>query len=306
MNPKNIGIFGYVVGISTIISQVAAFLPNPFQDPMTFNRMRNLLAIIWLDIFQSNLLHIRINNNGQSAHILILLGGILMLIGAIQYSNSNGSETRLIRCMLGVVFLNGITGFVESVFFSSNIMYRIISGIEWPVFCGLAFAALKTIGSTTQLETAGSNAEGKAAFIEASRGQRAIHWIVDTTLIIFILSSFVPFFYMMDKLEEVVGNRMTLFIFFFLARLIYYPLFETLFNATPGKFLTRTRVLRDTDATPDFINILGRTLSRYIPFDPVSFFSPRGWHDSVSHTKVVKEAVVVERGEVYDNVIDQM
>lgn len=75
----------------------------------------------------------------------------------------------------------------------------------------------------------------------------------------------------------------------FFARLIYYPFFETIFGTTPGKIFTETRVITANGNKPTFINILGRTFARFIPFEPFSFFGKLGWHDGLSNTQVVCE-----------------
>lgn len=70
----------------------------------------------------------------------------------------------------------------------------------------------------------------------------------------------------------------------------YYIIFEYVFGKTPGKFITRTHVVTYDGEHPTFLNIVGRSLCRIIPFDNVSFlFSFLGWHDSISKTCVVKD-----------------
>src|SRR5262245_47888762 len=60
----------------------------------------------------------------------------------------------------------------------------------------------------------------------------------------------------------------------------YHLFFEYLFNKTPAKWLTRTRVVRVDGERPLFMQILGRTLARYVPFEPLSYLSRTvGWHD---------------------------
>lgn len=75
-----------------------------------------------------------------------------------------------------------------------------------------------------------------------------------------------------------------------LSMLSYYVFFETVFQATPGKLITRTRVVDMDGNKPTFSRILGRTLSRFVPFEPFSFFSSteEGWHDRWSGTRVVR------------------
>ena len=51
-----------------------------------------------------------------------------------------------------------------------------------------------------------------------------------------------------------------------------------------------TRVVSENGTDPTFGQVAGRTLSRFIPFEPLSvLFSNThlGWHDSLSKTKVV-------------------
>lgn len=70
---------------------------------------------------------------------------------------------------------------------------------------------------------------------------------------------------------------------------VYYLLFESLMGQTIGKLITQTIVVTEEGERPDFSEILGRSLSRFIPFDALSFFgeTASGWHDSVSGTKVI-------------------
>ena len=69
--------------------------------------------------------------------------------------------------------------------------------------------------------------------------------------------------------------------------------FEAVFQRSPGKFLTGTKVVNESGGKPTFGQILGRSLCRFIPFEAFSFLfgdSSRvvGWHDKFSGTLVVK------------------
>ena len=69
---------------------------------------------------------------------------------------------------------------------------------------------------------------------------------------------------------------------------LYYYGFEVLLEATPGKFITRTRV-KTTEgfrATPSKIAV--RALVRLIPFEPFTFLVGQGLHDKLSGTIVVE------------------
>jgi uncharacterized RDD family membrane protein YckC len=71
----------------------------------------------------------------------------------------------------------------------------------------------------------------------------------------------------------------------------YYTLFEAAFGWTFAKLITGTRVIRSDGKKPTVPQILGRTLARFIPLEPLSLLfsdSKLGWHDSLSNTRVVR------------------
>ncbi len=71
---------------------------------------------------------------------------------------------------------------------------------------------------------------------------------------------------------------------------IYYFFFESNFKRTPGKFITKTKVLDICGAKPTKVQIMQRSLSRLVPFEPLSGFGTKkwsGWHDRWSSTMVV-------------------
>jgi hypothetical protein len=74
-----------------------------------------------------------------------------------------------------------------------------------------------------------------------------------------------------------------------IARLIYYCFFEITLQASPAKMLTETRVISDDGDKPTPGAVIKRTLSRFIPFNALSFFGHAGWHDTISYTQVVNE-----------------
>ncbi|MBS1565581.1 MAG: RDD family protein [Bacteroidetes bacterium] len=69
----------------------------------------------------------------------------------------------------------------------------------------------------------------------------------------------------------------------------YFFIFEYFFGKTPGKFLTKTRVVDMNGEWPGGKKLLIRTLCRLIPFDNFSFLFSAGWHDMLSGTVVVKD-----------------
>jgi uncharacterized RDD family membrane protein YckC len=71
--------------------------------------------------------------------------------------------------------------------------------------------------------------------------------------------------------------------------LVYYLPSEALFGRTVGKLVTRTRVVSQSGGPPDFLQVLRRTLIRFVPFEAFTFLSERsvGLHDRWSETRVV-------------------
>lgn len=71
----------------------------------------------------------------------------------------------------------------------------------------------------------------------------------------------------------------------------YYVFFEGVIGATPGKMVTRTRVVGLDGGKPSFGQVFGRTLCRFVPFEAFSFLgNGSGWHDRWSKTRVVRVA----------------
>lgn len=72
--------------------------------------------------------------------------------------------------------------------------------------------------------------------------------------------------------------------FFGLHIFLYYFILELLFLQTVGKMLSNSFVYFESNRTK---SILIRTFCRFIPFDAISFFGKKGWHDSLSKTNVM-------------------
>lgn len=124
-------------------------------------------------------------------------------------------------------------------------------------------------------------------FVEVSKGIRVAHALIDLVCfyivalfngVIMGLMGWLP-----SDEDSPVFNIMAYCIYF-----IYYFVFEATTNKTPAKFITKSVVVTVDNEKPTTLAILWRTLSRFIPFDGISFLGERGWHDSISKTKVVK------------------
>jgi uncharacterized RDD family membrane protein YckC len=70
----------------------------------------------------------------------------------------------------------------------------------------------------------------------------------------------------------------------------YYLAMESIWGRTLGKFVTGTRVISMNGRHPSFLQVLGRTLVRLIPGEPLSILCLKpghGWHDYIPKTRVV-------------------
>lgn len=120
----------------------------------------------------------------------------------------------------------------------------------------------------------------------ASTGQRVGNFIIDMIaayVLLFVLLGVMGLsFTELGQGESIVYELGT--------RLLYYLVLEAAFGKTLGKMITRTHVVDMNGDKPNLAIIIGRTLSRVIPFDALSFLSGRpGWHDTISGTRVVND-----------------
>lgn len=120
--------------------------------------------------------------------------------------------------------------------------------------------------------------------IGASQGKRFVNMLVDSIASRVFSIGFVLFGARADLGGAFAGIAALLFM------IGYYVFLELAFQATLGKLITGTRVVTLSGGHPSFMQVLGRTLCRFVPFEPFSFFSsnrPIGWHDRWSNTRVV-------------------
>lgn len=76
--------------------------------------------------------------------------------------------------------------------------------------------------------------------------------------------------------------------FFFGSAFVYYTVFEALTQRTPGKWLSKSRVVYVSGKKPSFFSIVLRSLARITVID--LFFSPflgMPLHDYISKTRVI-------------------
>ncbi len=143
--------------------------------------------------------------------------------------------------------------------------------------------------------------------ILANKGRRFLNLMIDRIafyLIFILIGAFLGLFFsligyeegllwigQLENISQAWDILLTLSIMF-----LYYFAMESLVGRTIGKALTKTVVVLKNGEKPTTRDIAIRTISRFIPFDPLSFLGnpTRGWHDSLSETYVVKEDLLKE------------
>lgn len=133
-------------------------------------------------------------------------------------------------------------------------------------------------------------------FAPAGKGKRLLNYLIDRVGIIAFGACVGLLLGLLDSLGWSTGvdllaedNPLIDWLFGVVLIMIYYPFFETLFGRTPAKWITGTKVVSINGSKPGLGKILGRTLSRLVPFEPFSFLGSgdSGWHDQWSNTVTV-------------------
>jgi uncharacterized RDD family membrane protein YckC len=237
---------------------------------------------------------------------LNLILHVLLLGGAVLFKKTNGGETRLVRFYFCLGFLCSILSVSHNIFFIFNAIgteYNSSFFEKWGlgflylfVSIATAFICYKIVASINkskklQLTTTSSHDGESYHLTDATNWQRFFHWLLDSIIFALVLTNI----YWIQKIH--LGNsiyndataRIVLWFFIVVVRTIWFVFFESIFGATPAKMLTETRVTTYNGSKPVFLNVIGRSLCRSIPFDFISFLFKGKWHDKISHTHVLKE-----------------
>lgn len=132
----------------------------------------------------------------------------------------------------------------------------------------------------------------------AGTGQRFVNFIIDTialyafSYIIGILLGIVLIVVNRDTgfFESERGvSQLLLFFSGYLFYAFFYSLAEGLTKGrSPGKYVTRTRVIRADGSRISIKDAIMRSLSRLVPFEAFSALGGMPWHDTWTNTSVVK------------------
>jgi uncharacterized RDD family membrane protein YckC len=242
----------------------------------------------------------------------------LLLLGSIFYLTSSGRETRLFRTALGILFLSNLLPLCTSIGFLlffhptaprtfTSILVTVLFILKYISLIYCSQLSLRYFNETKEfdLEVHEHDNNTLSYSVVATKGQRITNALLDGLITFFVFSPYVEFALVRsgmgsyDFFGMVHYGKPVLFTIFVACRIIYYIIFESLFAATPAKMMTETRVINSDGHRPDFIHVLGRSLSRLIPFEGFSFLGSTGLHDQLSGTNVVSEKRTGRPGGIY-------
>ncbi len=128
----------------------------------------------------------------------------------------------------------------------------------------------------------------------ASTGKRFLNYLIDVIAYYFVVIVIVMgtmFSGNQSIAEEAASESLLANVFALLLFFAYYTVMEATFDGkTLGKFITRTRAVRDDGSALGWDKAALRSICRFIPFEPFSLLGGgRGWHDSIAKTVVVND-----------------
>jgi uncharacterized RDD family membrane protein YckC len=144
----------------------------------------------------------------------------------------------------------------------------------------------------------------------ASKGQRFLNFIIDMVIVyiieitigttIIIIGDLTNGHFLSDWVKTI--TKIEGFFFGLIILFFYYGFTEMYFSRTFAKYITKTVTVKKDGSKPNSRAFIIRTLCRLIPFEPFSFLgsNPRGWHDTISDTYVVKKHEFIEKRKLFD------
>lgn len=309
---KNAGVLMLIACVLGLLPNLLAFLPlsNSVAD-MLLSVNGALAPSVYFSIPDSYF-YIGFNEaSGLSYNYISILFYGIGIYGYALFKQSEGKKTILVLFFFTVIFFGEVIGLVFFVLnslldfgylssFRLSWIFGILMSVVWPF---IAYHIIKSLS----LVTAAKEREDSLHLLDdvyktkpetelkdysaTPNGERLLHHIVDSLLILTLCAEPVWYLFMMYFFDFSYGEFGTfgLSLYLLVGRFLYYPLLETLFGTTPGKIMTNSIVLKSNNTKLTLADGFKRTLSRIVPFEPLSFLGSKpGWHDTWTKTKVVK------------------
>jgi uncharacterized RDD family membrane protein YckC len=300
---KKIIVFSLLV---SFLSLIIGFFPMPAE-------MFDILRVFTSYIFYSLGDPFKISEMEHSLTIALFFN-ISLFVSSILFYKTKGKETRVLRFIFSIIFINKCFFALEEIC-HIYVVYRDFGTFTFWHFLplilsfGLLYFLYKSIKyineqKVLEYEHLTDIEPEKMSYFKIGKWQRLLHFLIDNAIFVVLT------FYFLDGIRMIYFNgsfglfenilgRNTIWLMVVIFRFVFYFAFETLFSATPGKFLTESRVTNNLGLKTNNSFIFKRTLLRYIPFDSISFLLNANWHDSISHTRIYKEKRTGLKGKLF-------
>jgi len=296
MNKRKIAYVLIIAGVVGIISSLLGFLFSIVDN--------KIILYLWrgFDFFAPNIMPTAfskdlsflwfLSENGYVFDVIGIFLCVVLLLGGIQYVKSDYQKKSILLFVLSIVFFEKILLITNSIFslpsfisnneeFSVMVTIQLTHMILWAI---ISFFLIKKL-----------NVGIKVLLIKPRRVdkyKRFIHFVVDSIIYTLFASSQLG----LSFRENIDGSVFNLFVLIVLG-MMYYFVFELVLGSTPGKYLTGSKVILNDQSPLKSVNILIRTISRYIPFELLfALFQTAPWHDNISGTSVVDLKYKFENG----------
>jgi uncharacterized RDD family membrane protein YckC len=240
---------------------------------------------------------------------------VAMLVGVIVFFSTNFKRDEFLKFTLSIqiltipIVLVSYTSIFKNHYITENFTWHnylqlVIGFVEILIAPLLLTLLCKRRIAKTQTYTEGG--QQYAEFTPTNVGLRVLHYFVD--IILFTIFAMANLFAISNFFNTDIYNSVfrygrfdgfDLYIALLSVTLIFYTFFELVFKATPAKMLTNTIVVNQSANRMGILQALGRSLTRFIPFEGFSFIADngtKGWHDTLTSTYVI-DAIFPEEAE---------
>lgn len=269
----------------------------PFEVFHSLHMQQFYMLLKPLELQAEYIANMLFRENFQGLDILKSLFALLLAVAAFLIARSEKGNHILARFLLSAIFA---CQFVFAVILVGDIMinlnfseitFRFIIAIRSAALLFFTGSALRYLNSLHPVD-AELDQKTRSLIIEApAKGERFAHHVVDNLLAAFMFHSIARSIggWFWDLYPDRSLEKEYLLLAHGITMIPYYFGCEFFLQTTPGKLLTRSRVLSDLGEKPTSRNIFARTFARKIPFEAFTFLGNTGLHDSLSSTVVAKE-----------------
>lgn len=253
-----------------------------------------------------------INDISSSTDTLGMLFYGMFFIGILAYGVSKFRETRLLRFIYSVILFSKLIllpiwvyqlylfiaeprpEFAENDSINTNWIYPYIAVQVLLIIISFFFLKYFTTNKELVYEDKVYGESISKIYLPATKSQRLLNYSIDIVVMVLVFSNLISFlartdFFNNGSSGSSNNSQLIALMYIVLFRTIYYLFFEGIFRATPGKFLSETRVMDYEGDPTGFKGVFTRTICRSVPFDSITFLFSFNLHDNWSETAVFQE-----------------